>query len=332
MEVSGLGCFSSAATPSLCGAVDSGGVSSLRPRKAFHRVSDSCLGFRDNGHLQYYCQGGFVRCGGGNKKSIKKKLKLVKSLSEDFSMFPHNNALLHQPQSISLQEAAQGLMKQLQELRAKEKELKRQKKQEKKAKLKSESSSSSSSESSSDSERGEVIHMSRFRDETIPAALPQLHPLTHHHPTSTLPVSPTQECNPMDYTSTHHEKRCCVGPSTGADNAVGDCCNDRNSSMTEELSANRIEVCMGNKCKKSGGAALLEEFQRVLGVEAAVVGCKCMGNCRDGPNVRVRNSVQDRNTDDSVRTPSNPLCIGVGLEDVDVIVANFFGLGLAPAS
>lgn len=77
----------------------------------------------------------------------------------------------------------------------------------------------------------------------------------------------------------------------------------------------RIEVCMGNKCRKSGGAALMEEFERVMGVEGAVVGCKCMGKCRDGPNVKVVEGGGGR----------NPLCIGVGLEDVGLIVANLLG-------
>ncbi|KAI8004115.1 Diacylglycerol O-acyltransferase 3 [Camellia lanceoleosa] len=84
---------------------------------------------------------------------------------------------------------------------------------------------------------------------------------------------------------------------------------------------------MGGKCKKSGAPALLEEFQRVLGAEGAVVGCKCMGKCRDGPNIRVLNytgGVEAEGVDDSVRIPANPLCIGVGFEDVGLIVANFW--------
>ncbi|KAI3686981.1 hypothetical protein L1987_80671 [Smallanthus sonchifolius] len=84
----------------------------------------------------------------------------------------------------------------------------------------------------------------------------------------------------------------------------------------EEDCGKKIEVCMGGKCKKSGGAMLLENFQKAVGGEAEVVGCKCMGNCRDGPNVKVRSSEEAMATS---------LCIGVGLEDVETIVANFFG-------
>ncbi|KAK3188853.1 hypothetical protein Dsin_028414 [Dipteronia sinensis] len=94
----------------------------------------------------------------------------------------------------------------------------------------------------------------------------------------------------------------------------------RSSQLQIHDDKKRIQVCMGGKCKKSGGGALLEEFQRVMGVEGAVdvevVGCKCMGKCKNAPNVKLyNNSVDD--------TPANPLFIGVGLEDVGGIVANF---------
>lgn len=85
---------------------------------------------------------------------------------------------------------------------------------------------------------------------------------------------------------------------------------------------------MGKKCTKSGAAALLEEFERAIGVEGAVVGCKCLGKCKDGPNVRVLNCADDsqvEGSDISVRTPMNPLVLGVGLDDVGVLVSNFFG-------
>ncbi|GFZ11539.1 hypothetical protein Acr_22g0009370 [Actinidia rufa] len=62
--------------------------------------------------------------------------------------------------------------------------------------------------------------------------------------------------------------------------------------------------------------------------------CMFMGKCRNAPNVRILNGVQ---ADDSVRAPTNPLFIGVGFEDVNLIVANYIGetnkeLGLAAAS
>ncbi|KAK1295141.1 hypothetical protein QJS10_CPA16g01769 [Acorus calamus] len=86
----------------------------------------------------------------------------------------------------------------------------------------------------------------------------------------------------------------------------------------------KIEVCMGGKCKKSGAEKLMEEFRRRVGDDAAVVGCKCMGKCREGPNVRVRDE-----------SAAKPLCVGVGLDDVSAILENFFGekkdLGLMAA-
>lgn len=78
----------------------------------------------------------------------------------------------------------------------------------------------------------------------------------------------------------------------------------------------KIQVCMGNKCKRSGGEALMEEFQRLMGAEGgAVVACKCMGKCKSGPNVKLFNSADE--------APANPLFIGVALDDVAGIMAHF---------
>ncbi|QHO23121.1 hypothetical protein HN873_038855 [Arachis hypogaea] len=100
--------------------------------------------------------------------------------------------------------------------------------------------------------------------------------------------------------------------------------------ITESIPQKRIEVCMGNKCKKSGSIALLQEFERVVGAEggaaAAIVGCKCMGKCKSAPNVRIQNSTADKIAEgfnDSVKVPANPLFVGVALEDVETIVARF---------
>lgn len=97
----------------------------------------------------------------------------------------------------------------------------------------------------------------------------------------------------------------------------------------------RIEVCMGGKCKRLGAGALLEEFQRVAGIEAAVSGCKCMGKCKVGPNVRISGCSSSSDafqagdlvalSSAATTTTSNSLCIGVGLEDVSLIAANLLG-------
>ncbi|THU64465.1 hypothetical protein C4D60_Mb01t26750 [Musa balbisiana] len=98
---------------------------------------------------------------------------------------------------------------------------------------------------------------------------------------------------------------------------VSECCS-RSGTAVVEKPMNKIEVCMGGKCMRSGAPALMEELNKKIGLEGAVVGCKCMGKCRDGPNLRVL----DRS---STNASTNPLCIGVGFDDVATIVANFFG-------
>ncbi|KAF8412726.1 hypothetical protein HHK36_000695 [Tetracentron sinense] len=51
---------------------------------------------------------------------------------------------------------------------------------------------------------------------------------------------------------------------------------------------------MCGKCKKLGVVTLLEEFERMVGVYGViVVQLKCMGKCRNGPNVRVLNIACD---------------------------------------
>lgn len=204
---------------------------------------------------------------------------------------------------VVVQEAAEVLLKQLEQLKAEEKELKRKIK-EQKAKLKaerkkvmmdSESSSSSSSSELSDIECGEVIDMDHPRTEVL------VKEESNNAGTLALP-------NGVLY-----REATVSGPSNVA----------ASGAVTK-----RIEVCMGKKCKNSGGPALLEEFKNAVGVEGAVVERKCLGKCRDGPNVRVSSSLGEDpapEADDSVRIPGNPLLIGVGLEDVDAIVAKYLG-------
>lgn len=99
--------------------------------------------------------------------------------------------------------------------------------------------------------------------------------------------------------------------------------------VIEKPVTNRIEVCMGGKCKKSGSLAVLQEFEKKVGTGGAAVSCKCLGKCGLGPNVRLRS---DGSGQGSVK---NPLYIGIGLEDVGTIVAGLFGdsgdIGVTPA-
>lgn len=324
---------------------------SLRTRRPRRHLNS---GFSDDGHLQYYQAGSM--CGGmkEKEKEIKKKVKLLKGLSKDlaaysqmgFGPFGSQEGLVAQLQGKLISEGAEELLlKQLEQLRAEEKELKKKRKEEK-ARLKAErmktmvdnESSSSSSSESSDSECGEVVDMKRLQSE-VPTQpiVDNLQPFAHQEGgLLTIPSSlathqeNTTVENGIDFGSSQIDQKaeCCNGTITscGSSGSIG--INESLSSAVVGVSAKKIEVCMGNKCKKSGGGALLEEFERQMGGEGAVVGCKCMGKCKNGPNVRVSTTVggiQSEGMDDSVRSPTNPLYIGVGLEDVSLIVANLIG-------
>ncbi|CAN6548346.1 unnamed protein product [Malus baccata var. baccata] len=323
-------------------------------------------GFSDDGHLQYYQVG--PMCGGmkENEKEIKKKVKLLKGLSKDcavysqmgFGPFDSQEGLAPQLQGRLISEGAEELLlKQLEQLRENEKELKKKRKEEK-ARLKaermktmvdSESSSSSSSESS-DSECGEVVDMKCLRTE-VPAqpTVDVLQPFAHQEGallTILSSLATYQENTTVDNgielgrLQIGQKAECCNGTSTSCSSSGIIGVDDTLSSSVVGVSAKRIEVCMGNKCKKSGGGALLKEFERQMAVEGTVVGCKCMGKCKNGPNVRVSSTIdgiQSEGMDDSIRTPTNPLYIGVGMEDVSLIVANLIGedskgLELVPAA
>ncbi|XP_028760027.1 diacylglycerol O-acyltransferase 3 [Neltuma alba] len=331
------------------GSVDVGGDGSrFNGRVRGIRVSvraRSDSGFSDNGHLQYY-KASTPRCGVRDKQqgsavlTAKKKMKLLKGLSKGllmaselgFYLDTEKLNLLGEVPGKLTSDAAEVLLKQLEQLKAEKKEMKRVKKQEK-AKLKAarmktapdcESSSSSSSESS-DSDRGEMVDMRSLRASTAlaSATVDQLQSPVQEaavlSPPSSLPQGRTTNENPFElgaYSSDTSISSINVG--SKFDNVA-----------TTTAPQKRIEVCMGNKCKKSGAPALLQEFERVVGTEGAVVGCKCMGKCKTGPNVRVQNSVGEGLTEglnnDSVKIPANPLFIGVSLEDVDAIVASLFG-------
>ncbi|CAM0150254.1 unnamed protein product [Urochloa decumbens] len=171
-----------------------------------------------------------------------------------------------------------------------------------------EDDSSCSSESSDSECEGEVVRMSRCAAITapqmpspstvFPIIVPQIPP--------SLPLEPFQTSEPATAIQ--------VSSSSVA--------------VAETSATNRIEVCMGGKCKKSGALALLQEFEKTVGTGGAVVGCKCLGKCGLGPNVRLRSEVSPEGS-----AKGNPLCIGVGLEDVGTIVAGLFGdgdLGMTP--
>ncbi|KAL3849833.1 hypothetical protein ACJIZ3_011715 [Penstemon smallii] len=328
MEVSGV----VLRQPSLC-------FSSSRSKKSEPFSADSVLmghrrsvmvsEFCDKGHLKYYNSSSIsvmMRCEKQENKGLKKvkklkkqKLNLLKGLSRDLSTFSQigfgldsDHSLLDRVKGNIISDAAEVLLEQLQKLRAEEKELKRKKKEEKSRLKPSQiqnrfmscemSSSSSSESSSSDGECGEIVDMKRPQlgqntlqlviEDSIspPGSLSQ----PHVKESMTIPVIPN---DPISEKTIKVENECV-------------------NNLDNKICSKKIEVCMGGKCKKSGASALLDEFQRAVGIEGVVSGCKCMGKCRDGPNVKV---VEDNN----VKSSSNPLCVGVGLEDVGLIVSNF---------
>ncbi|KAG4959294.1 hypothetical protein JHK82_036005 [Glycine max] len=274
-------------------------------------------GFCDEGHLQYYQD---------TKKILTpKKLKLLKGFSKlGLASDPEKLAMFHDLQQNLTSDAGEVLLRELEAARAKEKEMKKKRKQEIKAKLKAskmncESSSSSSSESSdSDGDCDQVVDMNSFRagaGVVVPAPVEE----------SPLPKTPIVEDTNA---KAHRDAMALCSKNDISVSSVRDCIKSESAVVTA-APQKRIEVCMGTKCKRSGAAALMQEFERVVGVEGgAVVSCKCMGKCKTAPNVKVQNSVDHslaQGLDDSVNIPANPLCIGVGLGDVDAIVARFLG-------
>lgn len=300
--------------------------------------------FYDDGHLQYY-QGSTPRSGGREKQKdsavlTSKKMKLLKGLYKSlsmaselgFSLDAEKLNLLEEVQGKLTSDAAEVLLKQL---KAEKKEMKRLKKQEK-AKLKAarmktapDCESSSSSESS-DSDCENTVDMRSLRASTVltSATTDQLQSPFQEAAALSLPPPPSSGRTTNENLrelGAYHAKEISSDANINSTN-VGPTCDYIGTTAAPQK---RIEVCMGNKCKKSGAPALLQEFEKVVGAEGAVVSCKCMGKCKTGPNVRVQNSVGEGLTEelnnDSVKIPANPLYIGVSLEDVDGIVASLLG-------
>ncbi|KAJ6823852.1 diacylglycerol O-acyltransferase 3, cytosolic [Iris pallida] len=277
-------------------------------------VRPATVSFSDEGHLRYYTSARCALVGERKKKKEegeKRRDKLMKGLRKDLMEFSslrlggggrEGNVVAGEAESKMISEAADVLLAQLTQLRTEAKEMKRRRKKEKKAAMKSaktkdDNSSSSSSESSDgecDTRTTTVVKMSRSIRTTTPE-IPQ-------ESSSSKPLA--TEAGAKN-----------VMLETNAEAAVAVV------KAMDKAAGNKIEVCMGGKCKKSGAMELLSEFDRMVGVEGAVVGCKCMGKCREGPNVRVVN----RSIEEEAKVSRNPLCIGVGLEDVGAIVGNFFG-------
>ncbi|KAH7666537.1 Diacylglycerol O-acyltransferase protein [Dioscorea alata] len=206
--------------------------------------------FVDDGHLRYY-----VSCGGKKKEEKKKRAKLVKGLEKDLSALysigfgvEPEHGLTGEIQTKMFSEAAEVLLKQLKQLRVEEEEMKRKRKEEKAAKKAAK----------------KMMMMKEKEDDDSESS-----------------CSSGSEC----CSATMELK----SPETLIPRKEVACSIISNLVIEEKQTGpmNKIEVCMGGKCKRSGAMQLLEEIDKKVGVEGAVVGCKCMGKCRDAPNVRV---------------------------------------------
>ncbi|CAL9196413.1 unnamed protein product [Musa hybrid cultivar] len=274
--------------------------------------------FSDVGHLKYYASP--VRCGGGrSEKEEKKRAKLVKGLSRGLADLWTVGIGADSGEGdwiagdvkgkmIAVSVTSQLLLVELTRLRAQEKDSKRKRKEAKAAakaaRKKDESSLSSSSSESSDGECHEVVRMSNLRAQAV------REPDSANLPIAV--VAPVSETGAVEHHIEPKPAQECSSTSNGSGLSLG--CS------VEKPTKNKIEVCMGGKCRRSGGPELMQELSRKIGVEGAVVGCKCMGKCRDGPNVRVLNQ-----SNGNASVPKNPLCLGVSIDDVGAIVANFLG-------
>ncbi|KAJ9171657.1 hypothetical protein P3X46_014989 [Hevea brasiliensis] len=292
------------------------------------------------------------------KTDMKKNLKLIKRLSKDLDFLvrtvtveEYGSRLMHEVKGKTLSETTEVLLAELQHLRSKQNEQKRKRKEEKtrrkatlvKAKAKidagSSSSSSSSSSESSDSDCGVAMGISSLRSNALKQFIDHETEEEQENNKEQATLAEISSSNQEEEQENNKEQATLAEISSSnqeennsfsLQNLGGDCCNEcsrSNNSNDHEssglASGRRIEICMGGRCKKLGAVALLEEFERKVGTEGAVVGCKCMGKCKNGPNVRIQNE----SAKGSVEPPINPLslCSRVELEDVDEIVRNFLG-------
>ncbi|KAL5700598.1 hypothetical protein ACHQM5_026023 [Ranunculus cassubicifolius] len=282
----------------------------LRPiHQSFSRSRNSGgqFSFLNTNHLDCCSNNGLsvIRCGGKKtdtsvklrSKETEKRLRFVKGLSKDLSLFSEMG-FSRDDGSSSIEgnnmflELSRILMEQQEKLKEEKKQLKRKEKQErkkakalkKKSKNKDSSDSDSSDSDSSDNESEELVHVQGHRE--------------------------------MDNTSIIETNPIAIAQETVNSKL------ESNAAVVKSF-AERIDVCMGGKCKKFGAEALMNELDRKIGVEGAVVGCKCMGKCKNAPNVRVSSKSNKKSTEGKGLT--NPLYLGVGLEDVDLIVSNFLG-------
>lgn len=306
------------------------------------RQTASRIAFSDESHLQYY--GGMLQpyCGKKNKLqklkskhlsllkdglfSDKSPVNLLESLSKDLSVLPStpadaNASLTEEVRGQILSDAVNVLMRQLEQAKSERKERKQQLKAQKNAlklaekqrknKGRCEDSSSSSSSSSSDSE-SEVVDMTLLRStqqvEGILEAPEQNLSVLIESPPNVVEVNGDEKSLHVEFAE--------ASDRMGLNSGVGIPLQEANSV---------IKVCMGGKCKKLGAEMLLETIEERIsksgmGSEVEAVGCKCMGKCRNAPNIRVQKE------EDGFHGGKGALHMSADIGDVDLIFSQHFGL------
>ncbi|KAK9810100.1 hypothetical protein WJX72_004908 [[Myrmecia] bisecta] len=69
----------------------------------------------------------------------------------------------------------------------------------------------------------------------------------------------------------------------------------RDTSASRQPSTTLFQVCQGKDCCKRGSAALLEHAEYALAdTPVSVAACKCLGECKRGPNVGIKTSGQKK--------------------------------------
>lgn len=234
------------------------------------------------------------------------------------------------------------LLQRLQQVKAQEKEAKRRRKAEKAVKKAavcvgrkgmrmvddSESSSSTSSESS-DNERPPVLD--RCRPPGVQAALPLGGFVEERTEEASAEVNNNNSnSNNDDGDGGGGDDEVAIGKPgmlTGSIGGTMGISSSGNSNIGGEGGRIKLEVCMGGRCQRSGADRLKAELERQVGLQAGtVVGCKCMGRCKHGPNVRLRHDYAEQTPyppKESQSHPSSICCVGVGLEDVPPLVSSF---------
>ncbi|XP_078444391.1 diacylglycerol acyltransferase isoform X2 [Wolffia australiana] len=287
------------------------------------RIGRVCVrgNFADEGHLRYY--GSPVKCGGRKeeKMAVKRREKLIKGLIGLQAAGGLDLPAMAGGQVEDGERVADALVARLSLLKAEEKEMKKRRKEEKKMK-KAACDESSTSSSSSEDDEDDMITKTKIKPETSSCAKSKN--LCQSEDSSSSSSSSESDCE-NQMRQTVPEEKTNFKPKLGEARQEPAMAVIAATPTTVATTAERIEVCIGGKCKKSGAIELMEEFQRTVGEKAAVVGCKCLGKCKQAPNVRVRTATAEK----------APICLGVGIQDVGAIVANLFteepDLGLNPA-